>query len=263
MRRSMRRLIEYLSRGRVLRRRLPEDLGGATIFVTPDAALKLWGSDLRRFDPALLDAAAELVFPGAQVWDVGANVGLFAFAAAYLAGEKGGVRAVEPDPFLASLLRRSAANQPAGRAAVEVIEAAATTTAGTVEFQIAERGRAANHLAAVEGSSQAGGVRTTRKVTAVTLDGLLETGPAPDVLKIDVEGAELLALRGATKLLTDVRPRIFCEVTAENAGPAGALFAAFGYDVFDASVPAANRSPLEVAPWNTLAIPRPRERGPA
>lgn len=263
MRRSIRRLIEYLSRGRVLKRRLPEDLGGASIFVTPDAALKLWGHDLRRFDPALLDAAAELVFPGAQVWDLGANVGLFAFASAFLAGEKGGVRAVEPDPFLASLLRRSAASQPAGRAPVEVIEAAATATAGTVEFQIAERGRAANHLATVEGSSQAGGVRTTRKVTAVTLDGLLETGPAPDVLKIDVEGAEMLALGGATRLLSETRPRIFCEVTAENSGPAGALFASFGYEVFDASVPAAERSPLESAPWNTFAVPRPPEHGRA
>lgn len=257
----IRRLIERLSRGRVLRRRLPADLGGARIFVTPDAALKLWGRDLRRFDPALLDAAAELVFPGAQVWDVGANVGLFAFASAYLAGERGGVRAVEPDPFLASLLRRSAASQPAGRAAVEVIEGAATTTAGTVEFLIAERGRAANHLAAVEGSSQAGGVRTTRKVTAVTLDGLLETGPAPDILKIDVEGAELLALRGATKVLSEARPRIFCEVTAENAGPVGALLASFDYEVLDASAPAAERLPLAEAPWNTLAVPRPRERG--
>jgi FkbM family methyltransferase len=256
MRRSIRRLIEYLSRGRVLRRRLPEDFGGATIFVTPDAALKLWGYNLRRVDPALLDAAAELVFPGAQVWDLGANVGLFAFAAAYLAGEQGGVRAVEPDPFLASLLRRSAASQPSGRAPVEVIEAAAAATVGTVEFQIAERGRAANHLAAVEGSSQAGGVRTTRRVTAITLDNLLETGPAPDVLKIDVEGAEMLALRGATRLLTKIRPRIFCEVTAENAAEVGALFASCGYDVLDASAPAAARSPLASAPWNTLAVPR-------
>lgn len=263
MRRSIRRLVEYLSRGRVLRRRLPEDLGGATIFVTPDAALKLWGHDLRRFDPALLDAATELVFPGAQVWDLGANVGLFAFAAAYLAGEKGGVRAVEPDPFLASLLRRSAANQPAGWAAVEVIEAAAAAEQGAVEFQIAERGRAANHLAAVEGSSQAGGVRNTRRVAAVTLDGLLETGPAPDVLKIDVEGAELLALTGATRLLSEARPRIFCEVTAENAAEVGALFAAFDYEVFDASVPAADRKPLQAAPWNTLAVARPKERSRA
>ncbi len=260
MRREIRRLIEYLSRGRVLRRRLPQELGGATIFVTPDAALKLWGRDLRRFDPALLDAAAELVFPGAQVWDVGANVGLFAFAAAFLSGEKGHVRAIEPDPFLASLLHRSAASQPAGRAAVEVTEAAATNTAGTVEFLIAERGRAANHLAAVEGSSQAGGVRTARRVTAVTLDGLLETGLAPDVLKIDVEGAELLALQGATRLLSEARPRLFCEVTAENAAAVGALFSSFDYDVFDASIGATERSPLTAAPWNTLAVPRPRER---
>ncbi len=252
----IRRLIERMSRGRVLRRRLPTELGGATIFVTPDAALKLWGHDLRRVDPALLDAAAELVFPGACVWDVGANVGLFAFAAAFLAGEKGSVRAIEPDPFLASLLRRSAASQPAGRAPLEVTEAAATVEVGAVEFQIAERGRAANHLAAVDGSSQAGGVRTVRQVAGVTLDSLLDIGPAPDVLKIDVEGAEMLALRGATRLLSENRPQIFCEVTAENATDVGALFESFDYAVFDASIAASRRSPLTVATWNTLAVPR-------
>ena len=263
MRRSIRRMVERLSRGRVLKRRLPEDLGGAAIFVTPDAALKLWGYNLRRFDPALLDAAEELVFPGARVWDVGANVGLFAFGSAFLAGEEGAVRAVEPDPFLASLLRRSAASQPPGRAPVEVIEAAATATAGTAELLIAERGRAANHLAAVNGSSQAGGLRTVREVQAFALDGLLETGPPPDVLKIDVEGAEMLALQGAARLLSQIRPRIYCEVAAENSVAAGDLFSAFDYDVFDASLPAAKRSPLRAAPWNALAVPRPREGDPA
>ncbi len=263
----LRRLIERLSRGRVLRRNLPAELGGTTIFVTPDAALKYWGRDLRRIDPDLLDAATELVFPGARVWDVGANVGLFAFAAAFLAGERGSVLAIEPDPFLASLLRRSAAHEPSNRsarssgvlAAVEVIEAAVAATDGEVELHIAERGRAANHLAAVEGSSQAGGVRTRRRVRAVTLDGLLLTHAPPDVLKIDVEGAEMLVLGGAKKLLAEARPRVYCEVTEENSEAVGQLFAAFDYEVFDASIAAAERRPLGAAPWNALALPKPRE----
>lgn len=262
MRRSIRRLAERLSRDLVLERRLPAKLGGATIVVTPDAALKLWRYHLYRFHPVLFDAAAELVFFGARVWDVGANVGLFAFAASYLAGAKGKVHAIEPDPFLASLLRRSAALQSHDRAPVEVIEAAATLESGTVELSIARRGRAANHLVIVKGSSQAGGVRTVVKVAAVTLDGMLDTDPAPDVVKIDIEGAEVIALRGATRLLSESRPRIFCEVSPGNARAVGALLASFDYDVLDASVPKTERSPLAVAPWNTLAIPRPRERRP-
>jgi len=79
---SVRTLAEHLSRGRVLKRRLPAEFGAAPIFVSPDAALCFWHKDLANCDPALLDAARELVQPGDVVWDVGANVGLFSFAAA-------------------------------------------------------------------------------------------------------------------------------------------------------------------------------------
>jgi FkbM family methyltransferase len=53
--------------------------------------------------------AAETVGPGNTVWDIGANLGLFGFAAAVAAGPSGRVLAVEPDTALAGLLRRSAA----------------------------------------------------------------------------------------------------------------------------------------------------------
>jgi len=251
----LRALLEKLSRGRIVRRRLPRGLGGAALYVSPDAALKLWKRDLAQADPLLLRLAAELVAPGAVVWDVGANVGLFAFAAAYHAGPAGRVLAVEADDWLAALVRRSAAAAGPAYAPVDVLAAAVADRPGIADLWIAERGRAGNHLRNVPGSTQTGGRRETRKVVTVTLDGLLDWFPAPKLVKIDVEGAEALCLQGAGRLLSEIRPSVVCEVAAENAAVAGELFRRAGYTLFDATAAPGLRRPVVAPVWNTLALP--------
>jgi FkbM family methyltransferase len=255
----LRSLAERLSRGRVLRRRLPPAYGGHTLHVSPDSALKFWRAGLAQADPALLAVAGELVTPGATVWDLGANVGLFAFASAYLAGASGRVVAIEADDWLAELLRRSALTLPPAHAPVEVLAAAVSSALGISDFLIARRGRAGSHLGSVGGSTQTGGVREVRKVMTVTLDWLLDHFPAPQVVKIDVEGAEAACLAGAERLLGDIRPRLLCEVSESNAAAVGAIFTRHGYAMFDGAMAATSkRQPLAAPAWSTLAIPRER-----
>jgi FkbM family methyltransferase len=247
----LRALLERLSRDRVLRRKLPPGHGGHALYVSPDAAMSLWKRDLGAVDPFLLGMAAELVRPGMSVWDLGANVGLFAFAAAFSAGPSGRVLAVEADPWLAGLLERSAREAPASHARVAVLTSAIAEADGMAELCIASRGRAGNHLRSVAGSTQTGGTREVRRVATVTADSLLGGYFPPQVVKVDVEGAELLFLRGAARLLREVRPVLLCEVTEENAGEAGALLRGHGYSLFDAT----DRRPLDRPSWNTLALP--------
>jgi len=256
----LRALLERLSRDRVVRRRLPRALGGAALYVSPDAALKLWRRDLSQADPLLLRLAAELVRPGAAVWDIGANVGLFTFAAAFRSGPAGRVLAVEADDWLAALVRRSAAAAGPAYAPVDVLAAAVADRPGVADLWIAERGRAGNHLRTAGGSTQTGGHRETRKVVTVTLDGLLADFPAPELVKIDVEGAEALCLQGAGRLLAEVRPAVICEVTAENAEAVAEQFRRHGYALFDAAAAPELRRPLAVPVWNTLALPGERAR---
>jgi hypothetical protein len=83
------------------------------------------------------------------------------------------------------------------------------------------------------------------------------------VVKIDVEGAEAACLEGAERLLSTVRPKLFCEVSETNAAAVGALLERHGYTLFDAGVAgisgitgAAARQPLRSPAWSTLALPR-------
>src|SRR4030081_132617 len=93
---SLRRWAEHFSRGIILRRRLPREFRNLPIYVSPEAGLRYWRWDLGGVDPMLYRMARELVTAGSIVWDVGANVGLFSFSAAALAGRSGWGLAVEP-----------------------------------------------------------------------------------------------------------------------------------------------------------------------
>jgi FkbM family methyltransferase len=251
----LRTLAERASRGLVLRRRLPKKFGGIPIFVTPDAGLRFWRSRLDVADAELFNWASEFVSAGAVVWDIGANVGVFSFASAARAGPSGRVYAVEADLWLATLLRRSSALPNHGRSAVEVLPVAISDKVDLARFAIAARGRCANFLEDTGGSTESGGVRESGWVPTVTLDWLLERIPAPSVVKIDVEGAEYRALKGAKRLLAQVRPIVICEVLG-NRERVKELFDSNGYQLFNAGALPAKRKPVEELPFNVLATPR-------
>jgi FkbM family methyltransferase len=245
--------LEYLSNGIVLERRLPRALGRGRISVSPSSALKFWYPNLERVDPSLLSAAGELVRPGDIVWDVGANVGLFAFAAASLAGPGGHVLALEPDIWLTSLLHRTISRNRSSWAPVDVLPVAASDRVEVCHLKIAARGRSSNFLG--EGNSQTGGVRALQSTLSVTLDWLLSIYPPPNVLKIDVEGVEGLVLRGATRLLSEIRPRILCEVNENNSEEVTEILSESGYALYDADMPRVTRQRILSAAWNTIAYP--------
>lgn len=251
----IRTIFERLARGRVIKRSLPVGQASVPIFVSPDSQLKYLRPGIEAFDAELLQAAITLVHKDAVVWDVGANVGVFSFAAASLAGAQGAVLAIEADIWLAQLLRRSAA-LPANKGLnVQVLPAAIAECNGVSRFVIAERGRASNFLQAAGGWSQAGGVRELVSVPTLTLDTLLDALAPPTVLKIDVEGAEMLVLRGATRVLREARPVLYLEVGEQHAAAAAALLMVAGYKLYDGRLPIEGQSPIASCTFNTIAIP--------
>jgi FkbM family methyltransferase len=247
--------LEQVTHRIVVRRRLPAPFAAARIYVSSEGGLRFLGRSMTQADPALLRLAAETVRRGDTVWDVGANLGLFSFAAAIAAGPSGRVLAVEPDIVLAGLLRRSAAVNT-GHAQIDVLPAAVSDEESVARFHVARRNRSTNHLDGF-GTSQAGGVRATQLVPALTLDWLGARFAAPDVIKIDVEEAEAAVLAGGSRVL-GLASTIICEVAARNSAAVRDLLNAHGYVLYDGDRPSGERVPVADAPPNTLAV-----RGPA
>lgn len=250
---NLRKLAENLSRGLVLRRRLPSRFGHLPIYVTPEAGLRYWGA-MSRIDSVLYSMAAELVKPSSVVWDVGANVGLFSFCAAARSGRSGFVLSVEPDIWLAHLMARSCQELPRHLCSeVEVLCASISDSNRVSKLEIAERARASNHLAGAIGSTQANGVRCIQSTVSLTLDFLLDYFPAPSVLKIDVETHEVSVLRGAARLLREARPTIWCEVSHENSSEITELLHVAGYELLGAET--RPHPKIDRAWFQTLAVP--------
>ena len=135
---------------------------------------------------------------GKIVFDIGAHVGFYTLLASLLVGPRGRVYSFEPLPenliYLKEHLRLN------GIGNVVLVEAAVSDSCGSAAFQ--EGGdRFAGRLC------QHGDLR----VKIISLDELIGQGelPAPDYLKIDVEGAEFLVLRGAAATIGKHHPTIF------------------------------------------------------
>jgi FkbM family methyltransferase len=223
--------------------------------VSPDAQLKYLKPGDEAFDADLLRVVDAHVREDSIVWDIGANVGVFAFAAASIA-RKGSTLAVEADLWLAQLMRRSLRLESNQGLQLAVLPSAISDRNGVATFMIAQRGRASNALESAGGRSQMGGIRERLTVPTITLDTLLNFFGAPTFVKIDVEGAEEMVLRGAERLLREVRPTIYIEVGKEQCDAVTELLIANGYSLFAGpSSGAAAATPLQSCVDNTLAVP--------
>lgn len=139
-----------------------------------------------------------LVRPGDVVYDIGAHVGYYTLVAARAAGPAGHVHAFEPLPLnqrtLQGHLRMNRIDN------VSLLTCAVSDAPGVLRFDPAGgtgRGRLST--------------RGTLEVPVVRIDDLVEQGllRPPALIKMDIEGAEAAALRGALRTLREHAPVVF------------------------------------------------------
>ena len=228
---SFRRLLELWARGKIFTRTLVVHGQPYPIKISPDAQLKYMKLGDAKFDCDLVDIAEAFVQENSIVWDVGANVGVFTFTAAAIA-TKGTVVSIEADAWLAGLLRQTRNLLPYRDKDVRVVPVALSESNGIATFQISARGRASNALEIAGGRSQMGGVREKQYVPTLTMDTLLASLPAPDFVKIDVEGAEVMVVEGAEKLMREVRPIFYIEVGPSASKDIIAAFKQVNFEIY-------------------------------
>jgi len=138
----------------------------------------------------------QYVKPGMTAFDLGANAGFFTLAFSRLVGPSGRVWAFEPLAENIVALRRHV--ELNGLRNVTIVQAAVSDKAALASFERAASS-AMGYLTTSENSSL--------RVPTVALDQLIAEGicPRPDILKIDVEGAESAVLEGARQLLRSRR----------------------------------------------------------
>jgi FkbM family methyltransferase len=147
-----------------------------------------------------------LLRPGDCAIDIGANVGYYTMVAAKLVGTSGCVHAFEASPEVFSWLRTNAELNP--RANIRLYNRAVTDRCGDVTFYSASADRTGYSSIRDLGD----GAHSRATVTAVTIDSILEEIPTTRLVKIDVEGAELLVLSGMRGLIDRDRPYFILEI---------------------------------------------------
>jgi FkbM family methyltransferase len=162
-----------------------------------------------------------IIRPGERVLDCGAHAGQMAA----LFGLVGGTDVIAIDPFPQNTLQIEAQARLNNLPGLKALRAGVGEARARLRFSILGQ----------ETSGSGTQADDLIDVDIVPLDDFLSM--RPNMIKLDVEGAEVSALRGAQRLLRECRPRLFCELHTQMIGNFGHtpadFFAAIPADIYD------------------------------
>jgi FkbM family methyltransferase len=147
------------------------------------------------FEPQILDVAKRYIKPGTAVLDVGANLGQMSILLSRLVGENGRVFAFEADDFIYDALSKNiVANE---RSNITAVFGAVSDKDGEVVFYPVPDFKRFGSWGSygIDPNAKEG-----RKVPTITIDKMAIEMPI-SFMKVDVQGSDLFALRGAVKTI--------------------------------------------------------------
>jgi FkbM family methyltransferase len=175
----------------------------------------------------------KILRPGDTLLDIGANIGRMTVLGSRLVGDGGHVHAFEPNPKVISGLYRNIALNGCGN--VTVWPQAVSDRIGTITFSMPVGTNSA--WASIRELDADKSMRID--VPCLTIDSLIDRLPTVRLVKIDVEGAEFMALSGMKRLLERDHPHILLELSDAWLRELGAsaqavcdLFRGFGYSLY-------------------------------
>ena len=202
--------------------------GGVRLFV--DLADHVIGLNIVRshYEAVEIAFVQTVLGPGDTTIDVGAHIGFFAMQMAAIVGDRGAVYAFEPLDANADLLERSIVeNRFSDRVMFRRSAVGASSGTAVLTFPVETLNSGGAYLLR-DGTRPLTGNREA-SVPVVALDDLAIRRPVR-FIKMDVEGAEPLVVRGGTRLLKEDRPVVLSELhptqLARASGVTGGEFIA-------------------------------------
>jgi FkbM family methyltransferase len=211
---------------------------------------------LGTYEADLLEIIQKHVITGWVAYDVGANIGYISLLLAKSVGDTGKVFAFEALPANVERLHGNLAlNGLTSR--VRIIPRAVSDTSKPVNFLIGPSGA----MGKVSGSAGRTDMHyESIEVIGISLDDFVyrNGNPHPQVIKMDIEGGEVLALNGMSQLLKEARPLIFLELHGpEAARVAWNELSGAGYRICSLGRDLPAISSLEALDWKSYLVAVP------
>lgn len=199
-------------------------------------------------EPEVVEWIASSLKAGMTFLDVGTNVGYYTLLGARCVGDSGSVIAIEPDPEVLAILRQNIEVNLLNN--VKFVHGAASGTSGRARLG---RATSTSYSTGLYCQNAANWIDVRR----YSLDAIVSelNIAAVDLVKLDVEGAELEVLEGMSKMLKENRPKVIVELHGDHdeakANPAVQKLTHAGYVV------------RHISPNHILGEPPPKPNGTA
>ncbi len=220
----------------------PQNIHGRLVWIHPRARFSFTTRTFFKKEDHVQRWLEERLKPGHVFFDVGAHHGWVSMWTLSLVGQAGTVYSFEPSHANLSILEWHRARNNFSQWTI-VPKAVSDVDAEQKEFFLVDTGDSPmNSLTTgVPGTPMMEGRDISKTSTqTITLDTFCsQVGLGPNLVKIDVEGAELLVLQGAAKLLSESCPTIILAVhpywlpQGQSPGQIFELLTNYGYTVYD------------------------------
>jgi FkbM family methyltransferase len=230
------------------------DLAGFAILLDMQIDKDYW---LGTYEPELQAALRELIPPGAVIYDVGANIGYVSLLLAKATGEQGHVYAFEALPENAERWFKNVSLNGM-QARMSLFAGAVTQASGHVRFMV--------HASGGMGKAAGSAGRDDKYVSEISVPGISmdefvygQDHPAPQVVKMDIEGGEILALPGMPRVLKEARPLMLMELHGpESSRVAWETLTAADYQICWMRHGYPVVPSLEAMGWKAYIVAKPR-----
>jgi len=170
---------------------------------------------LGTYEPVLQQCIIDFVEPGWTVFDVGANIGYISLILQKAVGDRGRVIAFEALPENIGRFKRNIELNRKTES-IFLLNKAVIDREGKVDFLVGPSGATGKAAGSAGRDITA---KDTLTIEGVSLDDYIQAFPqnTPRLIKMDIEGGEILALKGMRTILATIRPLVFIEVHGRDA----------------------------------------------